>query len=280
MQINSGDIFWIAPQAFASTATGPAHPHVVVQDNVFNHSRIDMVVVCALTSNLHRASEPGNVLLEVGEGRLARQSVVVVSQISSVRKEDLGERIGVLSEERVEQILDGLRFQQRSFFGGKVRVIEPWEQGIVCLEQRAYWDAHEAWEAIWTALPASALRDNLQGLIQFAAACYKPQQVRAGKSEAGMQRGMAALLASAAGYLGVAARESSEKFGRNALDPAFDVAVVQAGIERLQHVLDAWRAGALDLSSVEDQVHSIAEDVAGALCEQTLGSAGFLVREP
>ena len=72
--------------------------------------------MCALTSNLHRASEPGNVLLDVGEGNLPRQSVVVVSQVSSIDKTLLGERIGSLSEARVEQILAGLRFQQASFF--------------------------------------------------------------------------------------------------------------------------------------------------------------------
>lgn len=93
-----------------------AHPHVVVQDDVFNHSRITTVIVCALTSNLHRANEPGNVLLDVGEGNLPEQSVVVVSQISSVDKARLGDRIGALSSERVEQILAGLRFQQASFF--------------------------------------------------------------------------------------------------------------------------------------------------------------------
>ncbi|MCE9577937.1 MAG: type II toxin-antitoxin system PemK/MazF family toxin [Deltaproteobacteria bacterium] len=95
---------------------GVAHPHVVVQDDVFNHSRVATVIVCALTTNLHRASEPGNVLLEDGEGGLPRPSVVVVSQIMSVDKARLGARIGALAEARVAQILDGLRFQQRSFF--------------------------------------------------------------------------------------------------------------------------------------------------------------------
>src|SRR5690554_489627 len=106
MKINRGDLFWIAPQALSTSAPGIAHPHVVVQDDLFNHSRISTVVVCALTSNLHRANEPGNVLLEPGEGSLLRQSVVVVSQISSVAKDDLGEQIGALSEQRIEQILD------------------------------------------------------------------------------------------------------------------------------------------------------------------------------
>lgn len=107
-----GDVYWIADDA------GPAaaHPWVVVQDDVFNRSRITTVVVCALTTNLHKASEPGNVLLAEGEAELPKQSVVVVSQIEVVDKARLGARIGTLSAERVDEILDGLRFQQRAFF--------------------------------------------------------------------------------------------------------------------------------------------------------------------
>ncbi|MDQ3791079.1 MAG: type II toxin-antitoxin system PemK/MazF family toxin [Actinomycetota bacterium] len=115
-RIDRGDVFWIGPDDSRGPVPSYSHPHVVVQDDVFNHSRITTVVVCALTSNLHRASEPENVLLEVGEGNLPKQSVVVVSQISSVDKARLGERIGSLSDARVEQILAGLRFQQVSFF--------------------------------------------------------------------------------------------------------------------------------------------------------------------
>ncbi|WP_437804323.1 type II toxin-antitoxin system PemK/MazF family toxin [Sorangium sp. So ce693] len=115
-RIDRGDVFWIGPDDSRGPVPSYSHPHVVVQDDVFNHSRIATVVVCALTSNLHRANEPGNVLLDVGEGNLLRQSVVVVSQISSVEKTRLGERIGSLSDARVDQILAGLRFQQASFF--------------------------------------------------------------------------------------------------------------------------------------------------------------------
>ncbi len=112
--IRRGDVFWIAPDT--SSEPAPAHPHVVVQDDVFNHSRITTVVVCALTTNLRKANEPGNVLLDPGEGNLPQRSVVVVSQISSVEKHCLGERIGALASERVDQIVAGLRFQQASFF--------------------------------------------------------------------------------------------------------------------------------------------------------------------
>lgn len=114
--INRGDVFWLGPDESRGSTASYAHPHVVVQDDVFNHSRITTVIVCALTSNLNRANEPGNVLLDAGEGNLPQQSVVVVSQIASVDKARLGERIGSLSDARVEQILAGLRFQQLSFF--------------------------------------------------------------------------------------------------------------------------------------------------------------------
>lgn len=117
-RIDRGDVFWIAPDDSRGSVPGISHPHVVVQDDVFNHSRVTTVVVCALTSNLHRANEPGNVLLDEGEGNLPARSVVVVSQVSSIEKSRLGERIGSLSDARVEQILAGLRFQQVSFFGG------------------------------------------------------------------------------------------------------------------------------------------------------------------
>jgi len=115
-EISRGDLFWIAPADAPSGLVAEPHPYVVVQDDLFNRSRIATVVVCGLTSNLHRASEPGNVLLAPDEGDLPKQSVVVVAQISSVEKARLGERIGRLSAERVDEVLAGLRFQQASFF--------------------------------------------------------------------------------------------------------------------------------------------------------------------
>ncbi len=111
-----GDIFWVEPDETRGSIPGHPHPHVVVQDDVFNRSRIGTVVVCALTSNQNRATEPGNVLLDPGEGGLEKRSVVVVSQVSCLYRWRLGERIGTLSRERVEQILAGMRFQQASFF--------------------------------------------------------------------------------------------------------------------------------------------------------------------
>lgn len=108
MVINQGDIYWIDLEEPSGSAPGYRHPHVVVQNNLFNRSRIRTIVVCALTSNLKRAEAPGNVLLERGEAGLPQQSVVNVSQIFTVDKSQLGEYIGTLSSRRVRQILDGI----------------------------------------------------------------------------------------------------------------------------------------------------------------------------
>jgi mRNA interferase MazF len=111
-----GDLYWIALEDASGVPPPYAHPHVVVQDDVFNRSRVSTVIVCALSTNLVKAGEPGNVLLDPGEGNLPKQSVVVVSQISSVEKRRLGTRIGTLTQERVDQIVAGLQFQQTSYF--------------------------------------------------------------------------------------------------------------------------------------------------------------------
>src|SRR5688572_26418849 len=113
MVVNQGDVYWVRSEEPGGSESDYAHPHVVIQDNIINRSRINTVVVCALTTNLKRAKAPGNVLLEAGEANLPRQSIVVVSQVSTVDKAQLGEHIGSLNEQRINQILAGMQFLQR-----------------------------------------------------------------------------------------------------------------------------------------------------------------------
>lgn len=112
MTVNQGDIYWIKLVEPAGTDPDYAHPYVVVQDDLFNHSRVDSLVVCALTTNLKTAALPGNVLLDPGEANLEKSSVVVVSKISTVEKAKLGDYVGSLDSRRVKQILAGIRFLQ------------------------------------------------------------------------------------------------------------------------------------------------------------------------
>lgn len=109
MVINQGDIFWVDLGDPSGSAPGLRHPHIVIQSNIFNQSRINTAVVCALTSNLKRAKAPGNVLLSKGEANLKKDSVVNISQIITVDKSDLIEKIGSLSSTRIRQIIKGVK---------------------------------------------------------------------------------------------------------------------------------------------------------------------------
>ena len=104
-----GDVFWINFRVPNGSEPGYRHPHLVIQNNLFNRSRINTVVVCALTSNLKRATVPGNVLLDKGEANLPQKSVINVSQIFTVNKSDLSEKIGTLSRERFNQVCEGIK---------------------------------------------------------------------------------------------------------------------------------------------------------------------------
>lgn len=107
-RIIQGDVFWVDVGDPDGSSPGYPRPYVVVQNNLFNRSGIRTVVTCALTSNLRRAGDPGNVLLVPGEAGLLEQSVVNVSQVLTVDKRRLGNRIGSLSGERVREVVSAI----------------------------------------------------------------------------------------------------------------------------------------------------------------------------
>jgi mRNA interferase MazF len=109
MVIRQGEIYWVDLSEPIGSEPGYRHPHIVIQNNLFNTSQINTVVVCSLTTNLNRAKAPGNVLLNKGEASLPRKSVVNISQIFTVNKSDLVDKIGQVSKNRMTEILDGLK---------------------------------------------------------------------------------------------------------------------------------------------------------------------------
>jgi mRNA interferase MazF len=115
MVILQGDVFWFDPGTPHGSEPGFRRPHVVVQNDAFNSSRIRTTVLCSITSNLGRAKAPGNILLRRGEANLPRPSVVNVSQVITADKSLLNAKIGTLSRERVREVVAGLRlvFQPR-----------------------------------------------------------------------------------------------------------------------------------------------------------------------
>jgi mRNA interferase MazF len=107
-EISQGDVYWVDFGQRADSAAAERHPCVVVQCDLFNRSRIGTTMVCLITSNLRRAQAPGNVALNTGDANLPKPGVVSVSQVLTVNKGDLGERLGKLPASVVDSIRAGL----------------------------------------------------------------------------------------------------------------------------------------------------------------------------
>ena len=105
MVISQGEVWWADLPAPAGSGPGFRRPVVVVQDDVLNRSRIATVVCVPLTSNLAWAGAPGNVPLPAGLAGLSKDSVANVSQIVSLDKTLLTERVGKLPRAKLELLL-------------------------------------------------------------------------------------------------------------------------------------------------------------------------------
>jgi mRNA interferase MazF len=106
--IHQGEVYWLRFGPTEGSAPAGRRPALVVQHDRFNRSAISTTVVAAITSNLRLGLVPGNVRLRRGEAGLSRPSVVNVSQIRTVDRSRLGERVGVLPPARTRQVLEGL----------------------------------------------------------------------------------------------------------------------------------------------------------------------------
>jgi mRNA interferase MazF len=106
--IRQGEIYWLDLGSPAGSEPGLRRPFLVVQNDLFNESALNTTVVVALTTNLRRASLPGNVRLERGEAGLSEPSVVNMTQISTVNKSDLETPLGRISEAHLRQVLEGI----------------------------------------------------------------------------------------------------------------------------------------------------------------------------
>src|SRR3954466_14309430 len=104
MVISQGDVCWAELPDPVGSGPGFRRPGVVVQGDAFNRSRIATVVCVPLTSNLRWADAPGNVLLTERMTGLPKDSVANVSQIVSLDRSTLTDRVGHLSRKNVERL--------------------------------------------------------------------------------------------------------------------------------------------------------------------------------
>jgi mRNA interferase MazF len=106
--VRQGDVFW--------AQLGPAHgsepasrrPVVIVQRDSINLSRFNTVLVVPLTSQIHHAHLPGNLLLSKKEANIPRSSLARTTHTMVVDKTRLTEKIGTLTQNRLDEILDAI----------------------------------------------------------------------------------------------------------------------------------------------------------------------------
>lgn len=84
-------------------------PCLVIQNDVLNESRLNTTVVVAITSVPEFGKLPGNVIIKKGEAHMPWQGVVNVTQIISIEKKRIEERIGALPDELMEKVCNGLK---------------------------------------------------------------------------------------------------------------------------------------------------------------------------
>jgi mRNA interferase MazF len=109
MVISQGDVWWADLPAPSGSGPGFRRPVVVVQGDPLNRSRIATVVCVPLTSNLVWADAPGNVLLTAETTGLPKDSVANVSQVVTLDKTSLTERVAKLSRAKVDLVISGIQ---------------------------------------------------------------------------------------------------------------------------------------------------------------------------
>ena len=106
---NQGDIYWVRFGPAVDSGPAGKRPAVIIQNDLLNMSNIQTTVVALVTSNKKLAAVPGNVRLREGSGNIPKTSVVVVTQMATVDKTRLLEKIGTLAKSTTEEILTGCR---------------------------------------------------------------------------------------------------------------------------------------------------------------------------
>lgn len=104
-----GEIWWASLPAPTGSGPGYRRPVLIVQSKPFNESRIATVIVVAITSNLALAEAPGNLRLDPADSGLPKPSVANVSQLVTLDKGLLTERVHALPKRAMQRVEEGLR---------------------------------------------------------------------------------------------------------------------------------------------------------------------------
>ena len=108
MVIRHGSIYWVDFSPGKGSEPKGRRPGLVIQNDILNESKLNTVVMLAITSTLKFGELPGNVVLNKGEANIPKKCVINTTQIKSVEKTSLKEKIGSLSTKRMLEVYAGL----------------------------------------------------------------------------------------------------------------------------------------------------------------------------
>ena len=109
MVIRKGSIYWVDFSPGKGSEPMGRRPGLVVQNDLLNDSKLNTVIVVAITSTLKFGELPGNIILQKGEANLPKRSVVNLTQIKTVDKHSLKEKIGTLTQKRLADVYEGMK---------------------------------------------------------------------------------------------------------------------------------------------------------------------------
>ncbi len=109
MVIRKGSIYWVDFSPGKGSEPIGRRPGLVVQNDILNDSNLNTVIMLAITSTMKFGELPGNVVLKKGEANVPKKCVINVTQIKSVDKKSIKEKIGTLTKKRIDEVHEGLK---------------------------------------------------------------------------------------------------------------------------------------------------------------------------
>ena len=106
--MKKGEIWWAALPKPRGSKPGFRRPIVIVSANTFNANRINAVLAAVITSNLRLGDAPGNIKIKARESKLDKDSIINVSQIITIDKDYLTEKVAKLNSQYMNALNNGL----------------------------------------------------------------------------------------------------------------------------------------------------------------------------
>lgn len=104
-----GELWWADFGLPFGSEPGFRRPVLILQNDSFNNSNINTIIIIPLTTNITLGEAPGNVVVPKEESKLSKDSVLVVLQLSAIDKKRLTEYIGKIKKQTLEEAEEGIK---------------------------------------------------------------------------------------------------------------------------------------------------------------------------